>query len=498
MAFAGARYSRSALSAEDLFAEINGGKKSAQEKLANIFVNYGHASVGDMAMLFAYVENLPRHLLMHIFSASSVGSGQERSSRYQDFSTSEGPDWQQLLPNSIFPHQKTELADRAHKLFKKGIAEYTHYLPIITKRFSDHYKLEADNKQQAGALQARVFDTVRAFLPLGARTSAAYICSSREWARVIQWLKSDLSPEAICLGEQLEFLFAPPTEDAAKIGYIAEAPDMIRHTRPDTRTSSMLRELSVAAADLLAKVPRSQKLKHHKQTVAALPNTATPTQKYLFLALLCLRPNLEWELFSAWEASLDKKRQTKISKILLEQYTHHNHLPHWSRTGGTTLEVAMTISEAIDFNRHRAWGRFSTFLESDETAELLSDGFITPAYLDVPELTDLRKAFVDSLKTYYKELAALVADLPEGTSPHFVRSLIPNAQRIRYFLTGGPKEMSYLTQLRIRPGGHINYRLLAYDMAKVASQSDPLLSAMDFGRGQKPDPASRTEFFDRS
>lgn len=498
MAFAGARYSRSALSAEELFAEINSSKKSAQEKLANIFVNYGHASVGDMAMLFAYIEQIPRHLLMHIFSASSVGSGQERSSRYQDFSTSSGPDWEQLLPSTMLPHQKSDLAERAQKLFKRGTGEYARFLPEVTKTFSKHYGYDPENKSQGSALQARVFDTVRAFLPLGVRTSAAYICSSREWARVIQWLKSDASVESVCLGEQLEFLFAPPAEEAASLGYHPEAPDMIRHTKPDSRTTTMLQELSVAAADLLAKVPRSQTLKHHKQKVTALPNEATPAQKYLFFSLLCLRPSLTWTEFAAWETNLESRRRSKISKLLLSEFTHHNHLPHWSRTGGTTLEVEMTISEAIDFNRHRAWGRFSTFLESDEVKELLTDGFITPAYLDVPELQGLRTEFVASLKKYYQELAALTEELPEETSPHFIRSLIPNAQRIRYFLTGGPKEISYLTQLRVRPGGHINYRLLAYEMAKVASHTDPLLSALDFGKGRKPDPASAVEFFDRS
>jgi thymidylate synthase ThyX len=498
MAFAGARYSRSALTAEELFAEINQSKKSAQEKLANIFVNYGHASVGDMAMLFAYVEQIPRHLLMHIFSASSVGSGQERSSRYQDFSTSTGPDWEQLLPDTMQPHLKKELAERAAALFKAGIQNYSDFLPVVTNRFAKHYGLEAENKQQAGALQARVFDTVRAFLPLGARTSAAYICSSREWARIIQWLKSDASVEAVCLGEQLELLFAPPKEEAERVGYNPEAPDLIRHTLPDTRTAQMLSALQTLAADLLKKVPRSSDLKHHKQSVETLPAGATTGQKYLFFSLLCLRPNLTWDEFSQWEAKLTPAKRKKLSSTLLAEYTHHNHLPHWCRTGGMTFEIAMTVSEAIDFNRHRAWGRFSTWLESDETQELLSDGFITPAYLDVPELKDLRSKFVLALKSYYADLAALAEELPEGTSPHFIRSLVPNAQKIRYFMTGGPKELSYMTQLRVRPGGHINYRMMAFEIAKAAAESDPLLTSLNLGTERKPDPASRTEFFDRS
>ncbi len=91
MAFAGARFSRSALTAEELFAEINTSAVSAQKKLANIFNNYGHASVGDMAMLFAYIENIPRHLMFKFFYSSALGGGQERSSRFQSFSSSQPP-----------------------------------------------------------------------------------------------------------------------------------------------------------------------------------------------------------------------------------------------------------------------------------------------------------------------------------------------------------------------------------------------------------------------
>jgi thymidylate synthase ThyX len=498
MAFAGARYSRSALTAEELFAEINAGKKSAQEKLANIFVNYGHASVGDMAMLFAYLEQVPRHILMHFFAASSVGSGQERSSRYQDFSTSRGPDWSQLLPNTLPAHQKSELAQRADALFADGIAAYSRLLPVVTKRYEKHFQLDATNKSHASALQARVFDTVRAFLPLGARTSAAYICSSREWARLIQWLKSDISPESICLGEQLELLFAPPKEAADKIGYLPEAPDLIRYTQPDPRTASLLESLQKLASDLIQTTPRNEKLKRHKQSVSLVPESATQGQKYLYFALLCLRPKLKWSDFIQWESTLTPQKRKKISAILLSEFTHHQHLPHWCRTGGMTFEMNLTVSEAIDFNRHRAWGRFSPWLESQQTEELLSDGYITPAYLDIPALEDLRTEFCDTLEKYYTAIKNLAADLPEGTSPHFIQSLIPNAQRIRYFLTGGPKEISYLTQLRVRPGGHINYRMLAYDLAKLAAQTDPLLAALNLGKDRKPDPASQSEFFDRS
>ena len=85
MAFAGARYSRSDLGAINLFKEIKDAQKSANEKLATIFRQYGHASVADMANLFAYIENVPQTVAWKFFYSTNLGGGQERSTRYQKF-----------------------------------------------------------------------------------------------------------------------------------------------------------------------------------------------------------------------------------------------------------------------------------------------------------------------------------------------------------------------------------------------------------------------------
>ena len=61
---------------------------------------------------------------------------------------------------------------------------------------------------------------------------------------------------------------------------------------------------------------------------------------------------------------------------------------------------------------------------------------------------------------------------------------------------GDPKQSLYLTMQRTRPGGHINYRMLAYEASQLLAMSDPYLSALQLE--SRPDPTSRAEFFDRS
>jgi hypothetical protein len=73
---------------------------------------------------------------------------------------------------------------------------------------------------------------------------------------------------------------------------------------------------------------------------------------------------------------------------------------------------------------------------------------------------------------------------------------LPLAHQVSLWMHGDPKQATYLTLQRSRPGGHINYRALAYQANQLLAASDPYLSAIQLDH--KLDPASRLEFFDRS
>lgn len=496
MAFAGARFSRSALTAEGLFEEINVNASSAQKKLANIFVNYGHASVGDMANLFAYIENVPRYLMFQFFYSSALGAGQERSSRYQDFSSAQPPQISNYMRGSKKLSQK--LQKQYDALFHGLIERYSHYLPLVTQAYTDFYQPQAENKGHASALQARSFDTVRYFLPAGTNTSGAYITSAREWTRLIVEFKSSAYKEAQCLGEQLEMLFSPSPEIAKEFRYLPEAPDLIRHTEADPRTQNTLAGLAELAKDLLKKANKSlAQPQRHSLSVKAVKGLSA-TQTYLFYSLLRLAPHLSVADFKKWYKGLSARKIAKITELLFTEYDHHHHLPLYAHVGDYNFELNLTVSEIIDLNRHRAWGRFTPFLETESVERLLEDGFQLPLYLEHKTFKNLRQGFVDDLSRHYEELQKFAASLPAEVSPRLLLSLIPNAHNARFFMSGGPKEIHYMTHLRARPGGHINYREAAWQIAKKASEIEPLLAGITLGENKRPNPFDRTEFFDRS
>lgn len=498
MAFAGARFSRSADTAESLFREINTSKTSAQEKLANIFVNYGHASVGDMANLFVYIEDVPQYLMMQFFYSSSLGGGQERSTRYQDFSQSQPPQASLYVRDKISAKALKTVEKDQRELFETLMQAYRELSAPVYEALTQVYQPEPGNKRQHGALQARAFDTIRAFLPVGINTSGAYITSAREWARLIQYFQSVPFPEYHTLATQLELLLNPPEEIQKSLRYLPEAPDLIRHTEADPRRSEMLAELQLATGSLAKKISTPlASLQPQPQTVRSLHQELTPVTTYLFFTLQILYPSLTIDQFGQWYQTLSEVKQKKLSQILFGRYTHHHHPPLYSQTGGYTFQLSMALSETRDLIRHRAWGRFVPLLETEVLEPLLQKGFQLPLYLEHPELAALRQQFVEKLEDYYLHLLSFSERLPDAISPRILLSVTPNAQQVDAYFTGGPKEISYMSQLRVRPGGHINYRDIAFQLAESASAIDPLLAALSLPAAQRPDPFSHEQFFDR-
>ena len=172
MAFAGARYSRSSDSAEEIFSEIKNSGKNAQEKLAAIFRNYGHASVADMSQLFGYIENIPQEIATKFFYETSVGGGQERSTRYQDFSQ---PNYLELVSfieknnqeKALKSSNFESLSQNFLELQKISLEKYQKWVNVFTEKYIECYQVDKNNKSQMGALTARVFDTARYFLLFG-------------------------------------------------------------------------------------------------------------------------------------------------------------------------------------------------------------------------------------------------------------------------------------------------------------------------------------------
>jgi hypothetical protein len=513
VAFAGARYSRSDASVQEIFSEVVDHSDVAEKKLASIFRGYGHASVADMALLFCYIENISSIHALRFFYETSVGAGQERSTRYQNFARGVSPiPLQQLLPNQVIQGGSNEefscINNQLLSLQSTSLALFNKWTAKLTEEYSKVFTIDKNNQRELSALKARVFDTARAFLLSGLshRTSLAWVTSAREWARLIALFKGDSDPLLNCLAEQIEALLAPEATFAKKIGYVAEAAELIRYTNADETTSSVLDQLHTLLIKYKAPflgIPTSFK---RKEVTCHVDTTLWDTSIGLkTLTQLCLEiaPWANTKDVFGWLSNCSPTIMEDLSNCAFAVYTHHNQMGSSYRTNQCSFEITCSISEIRDLNRHRAWGRFIPILSCRPATTALRFGdYVLPLYISHhPQLKQIGDEFSKDLECLFDQAEATLSMIEDNVTwlpSTLALQCIPFAQTTPFHMHGSVKELSYFTQLRVRPGGHINYRLLSHEIASEAAGRDSTLRPLLRSVGSQPDATSRAEFIDRS
>src|SRR5689334_1531957 len=170
LAYAMAKYSRSALSMKDSLREIN--QQRAEKFLNTFYFQYGHRSIADLAHIALAIEKLS------IFAAIAVADeqrwdGQERSTRYQDFR------------KSGYHTPEFGSDDDSRELYLETITNlFAAYESVSETTF--RYLIEstpkpAEMKQDTyeRTIRARAFDVSRYLLPLATNTSLGEIVNAR-------------------------------------------------------------------------------------------------------------------------------------------------------------------------------------------------------------------------------------------------------------------------------------------------------------------------------
>lgn len=512
-AWAGARQSRAAGMPWDILHEMGEKGVDPDQKLDEMFRGYGHASVGDMARLSVDMGRIPMHFCLAMFNEGSINSGQEKSTRYQPkFGSAILHNIKNYLPENM-PQEVIEALEKEYQEFGTLSLElFAKYKERLTKKFTEYYQADMDNKGQKSALISRVLDCVRFFLLFGQWSGMSFETSARDWSRIIGDLKISPIDYYHSVAEELEKLLAPTQDEEKLLNFKAEAPSLIRHTEPHVVIKDNLQNLKEyieEEADLLTKVPIQRgKPKKVFQQVLWIDSKYTEAERMVAQELIILYPGLNRKKLLEWVHVQTPKMKKKISNIIFANHSNHKELPNFTKTSRMTLIMKCFLGETRDLARHRAWGRFVALPSifglkwtKDMVDQILSQGYGLPLYLtDIPEFALIAKDFEKDLAGYYKNLADFINKVDNQSGKaidfSFVINLLPLAHQTELWLHGDPKQALYMTFQRVRPGGHINYRALAYEANKLLASSDPYLSGLLFTA--KPNPASREEFFDRS
>jgi len=512
-AWAGARQSRAAGMPWDILHEMGEKGVDPDQKLEEMFRGYGHASVGDMARLTVDLGKIPMHLCLALFNEGSLNSGQEKSTRYQ---ATFGKAILHPMKHYVFEGLLKEDLERLEEEYQsfgiESLELFAKHKAVLLRAFEQYYQADTTKSDQKSALSSRVLDCVRYFLLFGQWSGVSYETSARDWSRIIAELKASPVSYYQKVATQIEKLLAPSIEEEDALSYKAEAPSLIRHTAPflaTNRNLHALKQFLEDKTDLLQKVSKySGSPKRVDQRVSMIEPIYTEGDRLVAAYVLLLWPGLERKQLFNWIHSQDGETKKVISTIIFSGHTNYCELPGFGRTTRMTLVMESFLGELRDLNRHRAWGRFFPLplvfgerLTKDTIEQILARGFGLPLYLtDIPAFADLKVSFEQDLVSYYTKLQEFLEKV--STNYHdtidysFFLNLLPLAHQVDLWMHGDPKQAVYFTMQRTRPGGHINYRNLAYEANQLLAMYDPYLSGMRLSR--KPDPTSREEFFDRS
>ena len=474
-AYGMAKYSRSALSMRDSLAEINDQK--AEKFLNTFYFQYGHRSIADLAHIAFAIERLS------ILAATVVvdeprWDGQERSTRYQDFQKSG-----YYIPDF-------DADEDARALYRETIdhlfSEYRYFSEEMFQYLRRRTPKPTEMKQETyeRTLRARAFDISRYLLPLAANTSLGQIVSARTLENQVSRLLSHPHAEIRRLGELLKQAAQQPAynvghakaqellreiegEAPAVAGHAKElllrdvrvAPTLMKYAEPNAYEIETRRDLTAAAAELLANVPIQD-----MPSVVLLDDD--PLEIELAATLLYQHSHHPYRQIRNAVAEMTDLQRREIIALGLRHRGRHDEVARAFCAGQRfRFDILMDIGGFRDMHRHRRCvqivQQYTTAHGYDEPVEIADAG------LNHRYQTAMKRA---------RDGVAQLAERPAHEAEQQSQYAIPLAYRTRTLFKMDLAEAIYISELRTGAAGHFSYRNVAYAMYEAVAQRYPALA----------------------
>ena len=375
---------------------------------------------------------------------------------------------------------------------------YRELLKPTYEALKTHFKIDDQDKSQVSALQARTFDTVRYFLPMGLQTSLGFIMSARLWAELISNLRASKLSIENDLAELIYDLLSKNKINNQH--YIPEADGLIRHTEKNQARLNSTTEILQLLTKYFKNSP-SQKIKR-----AAEQNCQITYNKDTIHSLLRHYQLLLFPSSKDKKIALKNYTLKKLGQIIFAHHDQHHQLGNLAQSGSFAIEGWADFGILKDLNRHRSLERFvpiwTDYLDlNQELARENKDLFFLCNYLAIPELKKLKQQYEHRLIATYAKIKQFYLDskdvLGENLRREYTLYLLPHAHATKYRFYGSFDDLQYTIHLRSRNGGHIAYRSLTYTWAQKLAELNPIWQALlDKLPAVKAD--SRKQFIDRS
>src|SRR5271155_338993 len=478
LAYAMAKYSRSALSMRDSLREIS--SQRAEQFLNTFYFQYGHRSIADLAHLAFAIERLSL-LAAIVLVDEQRWDGQERSTRYQNFRKSGWymPDFGADQASAALFRENIEALFGAYHEVAQGVLE----------SLKDSIAKPGEMKQESyeRTLRARAFDIARYLLPLATNTSLGQIVNARTLETQVARLLAHTHGEVRQLGELLKQAARTPAYDVghhrmekvlADVRAVSEeladkiAPELLREVRvsptlvkyaePNKYEMESRKELAQAAAELM-KGAAIEKV----SAVTLVPETKAAGDALeieIATTLLYAQCHYPYVQVRAAVEALSAAQRSELVALGTKHRGRHDELPRAFCAGQRfRFDILMDVGGFRDMHRHR---RCVQVMQGYTTAH----GYDVPA--DVIEAGE-EKRYHETMKRAEQAMAKLSAAKDVTEAAVNAQYLLPLAYRRRCLFSMDLAEVVYICEIRTTPAGHWSYREVAYAMYEEVVKRHP-------------------------
>jgi thymidylate synthase ThyX len=484
LAYAMAKYSRSALTLRESLIEISSQK--AEQFLNTFYFQYGHRSIADLAHIPFAIERLSMLAALTLVDETRW-DGQERSTRYQDFRRS---GW--FTPT----FSDTKSGKAHHAAYEKAIADLFKAYDVLSLGMLEALKAAipcpAEMKPEAytRTLKARAFDAARYLLPLATNTSLGQIVNARTLESQVSRLLSSPFAEIRSLGTRLRSAASEPAwnvqrdklEEMAGEGVVdptatAEilntlmppvrtAPTLVKYAEPNDYLITSRKELTQAAAELMRDA-EGHAAPIYPAPIVDLLDDEEDLEVELTTSLLYPNCHYSYRQLRGAVSALPEARRNELLKIGSAHRGKHDELLRAFSSG-----ILMDIGGFRDMHRHRRCIQLiQDFSDLHGYAEPVCPGqpTLAEAGLDIA----YANAMADALAAY-KSLSE--SDQPEAAES--AQYLLPMGMRCRAMFKMDFAEALYIAELRSGIAGHFSYRRVAWEMYREIVARHPALKSL--------------------
>jgi thymidylate synthase ThyX len=480
LAYAMAKYSRSALTLRESLTEIS--TQRAEQFLNTFYFQYGHRSIADLAHIPFAVERLS--LLAAIALVDETRwDGQERSTRYQDFRRS---GW-----------YTPELSEAARAAYKQAIEDLFHAYDQLSEGMLAALETSIPRPESMKpesyrrTLKARAFDVARYLLPLATNTSLGQIVNARTLETQVSRLLSSEHAEIRDLGAKLRAAASNPAwnvqrdrlEEMAGEGSVPaeataeilndlmqpvrSAPTLVKYAEPSEYMMATRRELAHAATELM----RGAAV--YPAPVVDLLDDDEDLEVEIATSLLYPNCHYSYRQLRGAVTAMGETRRNEVIRLGAAHRGGHDELLRSFHSGhGFRFDVLMDIGGFRDMHRHR---RCVQLIQPFSAVH----GYDEPVCPGQPTLAE---AGMDGLyrEAMEKAVAAYtqMCDSGEPEAAESAQYLLPLGMRCRAMFKMDFAEALYISELRSGVAGHYSYRRVAWEMYRAVAARHPALASL--------------------